>query len=263
MATAGRQDTTFGELLRGWRERRRLSQLELALSADVSARHVSFLETGRARPSRAMIQRLAEVLDAPLAQRNDLLEAAGFVAAYSRAPLDDDALAPVRDALARLMRSHMPYPAILFTRHWDVVDANEMGRALFGGSPTGANAIELLLTDPALRGRVVNLAETLQGMITRLRAESRHVGGDSRLDALVARLAADAAVTGSPDEAYLGQRHPFLPVRVLSDAGELLMFTATVEIGTAQAISLRDLHLELFFPADASTQTYFERIHQG
>ena len=261
MATAGQRNTTFGELLRDWRGRRHLSQLDLALSADVSARHVSFLETGRARPSRVMIQRLAEVLDTPLAQRNDLLEAAGYVAAYSRAPLDDDELAPVRDALARLMRSHMPYPALLFTRHWDVVDANEMGRALFGGTPIGANAIELLLTDPALRGRVVNLGQTLRGMIVRLEAESRHIGGDPRLDGLVSRLAADPVLAGPSDDEDLGQRHPFLPVRVRSDAGELVLFTATAEIGTAQAISLRDLHLELFFPADAATKTYFEGLH--
>lgn len=260
METAGRQNTTFGELLRDWRERRRLSQLDLALSADVSARHISFLETGRARPSRVMIQRLAEVLEAPLANRNDLLEAAGFAAVYSRAPLDDDSLAPVRDALVHMMRNHLPYPALLFTRHWDIVDANEMGRAMFGGSPAGTNAIELLLADTALRERIVNLAETLRGMIARLRVESRHTGGDVRLDDLANRLAADPVVAGSAVDNDLIQRHPFLPVRVRSDAGELVLFTATAEIGTAQAISLRDLHLELFFPADAATRTHFERL---
>jgi hypothetical protein len=162
-----------------------------------------------------------------------------------------------------MMRNHLPYPALLFTRHWDIVDGNEMGRAMFGGSPAGTNAIEQLLTDAALRERIVNLAETLRGMQTRLRAESRHAGGDARLDDLAARVAADPLVAGrgEPDDAT--QRHPFLTVRVRSDAGELVMFTATAEIGTAQAISLRDLHLELFFPADHATRIYFERLSVG
>jgi transcriptional regulator with XRE-family HTH domain len=109
METAARRNTRFGELLRDWRERRHLSQLELALSADVSARHISFLETGRARPSQAMLQRLSEVLDTQLAHRIELLEAAGFAAAYSRAPLDDDSLARGRSApLASRRRSGAP-----------------------------------------------------------------------------------------------------------------------------------------------------------
>jgi transcriptional regulator with XRE-family HTH domain len=263
METATQGRTTFGDLLRDWRERRRLSQLDLALSADVSARHISFLESGRARPSRAMIGRLAEVLDTPLAHRNELLEAAGFAAVYSRAPLQDEALAPVRSALVRMMRNHLPYPALLFTRHWDIVDANETGRAMFGGSPPGTNAIEQLLTDAALRERIVNLPETLRGMIARLRAESRHVGGDARLDDLAGRLAADPLISGTAEHDDATQRHPFLPVRVRSDAGELVLFTATAELGTAQAISLRDLHLELFFPADDATRMYFQRFSGG
>ena len=257
VATVGGM-TAFGPLLRGWRERRRLSQLDLALSADVSARHVSFLETGRARPSRAMILRLAEVLEAPLESRNDLMEAAGFAAVYSSVPLDDDALAPVREALSRMMEGHAPYPALLFTRHWDVVDANEGGWAMFGAEAAGTNAIKLLLTDEALRRRVVNLGETLAAMLTRLRAESRHVGGDPRLDELAGRLAADPAVAAVAADDGVGPRHPFLPVRLRSDTGELAFFTATAEIGTAQSITLRDLHLELFFPADAATRAVFE-----
>lgn len=251
---------TYGDVLRDWRERRRMSQLDLAQTADVSARHVSFLETGRARPSRPMVHRLAEVLDAPLEERNEMLEAAGFAPAYSRAPLDDESLAPVRGALLRLMHNHLPYPALVFTRCWDLLDANETGRALFGGSPAGTNAIELLLTDSALRGRIVNLAEMLAGMIDRLNAESRHAGGDARLDGFVARLAADPALAGRTNVDDGGPRHPFLRVRVRSDTSELVMFTATAEIGSARAISLRDLHLELFFPADEQTQTFFEQM---
>jgi transcriptional regulator with XRE-family HTH domain len=253
------QVTQFGDLLRDWRERRRMSQLDLALESDVSARHISFLETGRSRPSRTMILRLAEVLEAPLPMRNDLLEAAGFAAAYSAAPLGDVALAPVRDALARLMMNHSPYPALLLTRHWDLVDANESGRAMFDGLDGGVNAIELLLTDAALRARVINLGVILRAMTARLRAESRHVGGDERLDGLAARLAADPTVIAAGDEEMIGPRHPFTPIRLRSDTGELAFLTATAELGTAESITLRDLHLELFFPADEATRAFLER----
>jgi transcriptional regulator with XRE-family HTH domain len=250
----------FGSLLREWRERRRMSQLELALSADVSARHVSFLETGRARPSRAMILRLTEVLDTPLANRNDLLEAAGFVAAYSRAPLDDAALAPARNALTRVMHNQMPYPALLFTRHWDIVDANLTGRMMFASPESGANGIELFLTDTVLRDRIVNLAETLRGVMGRLSAESRQTGGDPRLDHLVERLGADPAIAAGSDDDQPAPVEPFLPIRIRSEAGDLSLLTATAELGTAQAIALSDLHLELFFPADAATERYFEGL---
>lgn len=251
---------SFGPLLREWRDRRRLSQLELGLAADVSSRHVSFLETGRARPSRAMILRLSDVLDVPLASRNELLEAAGFVAAYSRAPLDHRALAPARSALARVMHNQMPYPALLLTRHWDIVDANETGRLMFGSLETGTNGIEQLLTDMALRERVVNLAETLRGVMGRLSAESRQVGGDPRLDDLVGRLAADPTVATRGDDVQPVPVEPFLPIRIHSEAGELSLLTATAELGSAQAIALSDLRLELFFPADEATERYFEAI---
>jgi transcriptional regulator with XRE-family HTH domain len=263
MSTIERGNWGFGTLLREWRDRRRMSQLELALSADVSARHISFLETGRARPSRGMILRLTDVLDTPLANRNDLLEAAGFVAAYSRAPLDDVALAPARNALTRVMHNQMPYPALLFTRHWDVVDANETGKLMFGDPTPGTNAIDLFLTDAALRARIVNLAETLRGVIARLSSESRQIGGDPRLDAMVERLTGDPAVVALADEDVAGPARPFLPVRIRSEAGELSLLTATAELGTAQAIALRDLHLELFFPADETTERYFEALGRG
>lgn len=258
--TKGKSPPRFGDMLRDWRARRRLSQLELAMSADVSARHISFLETGRARPSRAMVLRLAEVVDAPLAERNEMLEAAGFAAAYSRAPLDDETLEPVRDALARLMHNHMPYPALLFTRQWDVVAANESGQALFNGSPEGANAIELLLADEGLRHRILNLGEVLHGMVSRLRAESRLSGGDQRIDRLVARLIADPALAGAKAPDYLAPAHPFLLVRVRHPAGELALFTATAELGTAWSVTLRDLHLELFSRLTRSPRRPFEAV---
>jgi hypothetical protein len=130
---------------------------------------------------------------------------------------------------------------------------------MFDGLDGGVNAIELLLTDAALRARVVNLGVTLRAMSARLRAESRHVGGDARLDALAARLAADPTVIVADTEEVIGPRHPFTPIRLRTDAGEPAFLTATAELGTAESITLRDLHLELFYPADAATRAFFER----
>ncbi len=206
-----------------------------------------------------MILRLTEVLDIPLASRNDLLEAAGFVAAYSRASLDDAALAPARNALTRVMHNQMPYPALLFTRHWDIVDANDTGRMMFASPESGANGIELFLTDMALRARIVNLAETLRGVMVRLSAESRQVGGDPRLDHLVDRLAADPAIAARGDD-QPAPVEPFLQLRIRAEASELRLLTATAELGTAQAVALSDLHLELFFPADQATERFFEAL---
>jgi transcriptional regulator with XRE-family HTH domain len=249
--------SSFGLLLRDWRQRRRMSQLDLALEAEVSARHLSFLETGRARPSRPMILRLAEVLEAPLAARTDLLRSAGFAAAYSAAPLDDESLAPVREALLRLMTNHAPYPAMLLTRTWDLVDANQSAHVMFGGAAAGTNAIELLLTDGALRSRVLNLAEVMRAMVIRLHAESRVAGGDPRLDALAKRLGNDPMLVDDPDTDRIGPRHPFVPIRLRRDGSELALLSATAEIGTAESVTVRDLHLELFFPADEVTRDYF------
>jgi hypothetical protein len=182
------------------------------------------------------------------------------VAAFSRAPLDDVALAPARNALTRVMHNQMPYPALLFTRHWDIVDANLTGRMMFGSPESGANGIELFLTNTMLRDRIVNLAETLRRVMGRLSAESRQIGGDARLDDLVDRLAADPAIAARSSDDQPAPVEPFLAIRIRSEAGELSLLTATLELGTAQAIALSDLHLELFFPADTATERYFEGL---
>jgi transcriptional regulator with XRE-family HTH domain len=176
----------FGDVLRDWRRRRRLSQLDLGLEAEVSARHLSFLETGRAKPSRVMVDRLADGLDMPLDARNALLVAAGFAPRYRAGRWEDEALAPARQAFERVMAGHAPYPAILFDRHWTALDANAAGWLLLGGPGEGINLIERLIEDETLRAQVLNWAEVGPFM----RAESRHAGGDAVLDDYADRLTA-------------------------------------------------------------------------
>src|SRR3954453_8918524 len=125
MTTALLPTHGVGDLLRDWRRRRRLSQLDLAVEAEVSARHLSFVETGRSKPSRELLLHLAEHLEVPLRERNDLLLAAGYAPAYRQRPLDDEAMGPVRDALDKILAGHEPYPAVIVDRRWDLVSANE------------------------------------------------------------------------------------------------------------------------------------------
>ena len=252
------QSASFGDLLKDWRRRRRLSQLDLALAADVSTRHVSFLETGRAQPSRDMIARLSDVLEAPLGARNTLLEAAGFAPAYPRRPLEAEALAPVRAALERMMANHAPYPAILFSRRWDILDANPAGRALLGAAEPGANVIELFADHPEMRALVLNWADVAQAFLVRLTDDSRRAGGDTDLDALAARLA--DTIDPHDLDAPTAAGDPFIPVRLRAGdgTGELSFLTAVVEINGAQELTVSDLHLELYFPANPQTAQAFE-----
>ncbi len=143
----------FGGQLRTWRGKRRMSQLQLALAAEVSARHIAFLETGRAKPSRRMVLLLGDALEVPRADRNLMLDAAGFRAAYASRPLDSAAMEPIRKAITHMIEGHSPYPAFVFDRHWRVLDANASGRAMlagFGSMPATASLISCLRPGEAL-----------------------------------------------------------------------------------------------------------------
>ena len=176
-AHAGSLRAPIGELLRAWRRRRSLSQLELALEADVSSRHVSFLETGRARPSREMVLRLAEHLDIPLRERNRLLLAAGYAPRYAERSLDEPEMAPVHQALDRFLRAHEPYPAIVIDRHHNLVSANDAFGAILEGVALElleppANALRVALHPRGMAARVSNLDEWSAHLLHRLRREA-------------------------------------------------------------------------------------------
>jgi transcriptional regulator with XRE-family HTH domain len=246
-----------GELLRDWRHRRRLSQLDLALEADISARHLSFLETGRARPSRGMLLRLADRLEVPLRERNALLLAAGFAPQYSARPLDDPALAPARRAVERLLSAHEPFPALVVDRHWTLLAANRaVGPLLDGVGPEllrpPVNVLRLSLHPEGLAPRIRNLGEWRAHVLHRLRHQQAATA-DPALGDLARELAAYPAAPeeGPTDGPELGG--VLVPLRLATATGELSLISTTTVFGTPLDVTLAEIALETFFPADEAT----------
>ena len=242
-----------GELLREWRQRRRLSQLDLALAADVSSRHLSFIETGRARPTSEMILRLAEQLEVPLRDRNVLLLAGGYAPAYPERGLADPELTAVRAALQRVLAGHRPYPAAVINRWWELVDAND-GIALFTQHAARellrppVNVLRLSLHPDGMAPRIVNLPEWRAHLLARLYRQAEATG-DPRLFRLYGEL-----------DAYPGgqRRRPspaevVVPLRYRADQGELSFISLTAVVGTPLDITVEELAIETFYPADEPT----------
>ena len=247
---------TFGEVLREARGARRLSQLDLALRCDMSARHLSFLETGRAQPSRDMVLRLAEGLMLPLGRCNALLLAAGFAPAFPASALDSAALGPFRAVLAEMIDRHTPYPAILCDRHWVVRDANPVARVLLGalGSASGeANLVRMLTDASAAAEVIVNYAEVVAEMAARIRLEALEAPGDPILASLQAAL--DDVRGRLPGPSLPLQRRPLVPITLASPHGHLSFLSTIAQFGTSEDVTVRDLRLELLFPADEATRT--------
>jgi transcriptional regulator with XRE-family HTH domain len=249
--------TGVGPLLREWRRRRRRSQLELALEAGVSARHISFLETGRSNPSRAMVIDLAANLELPLRDRNELLIAAGFAPEYRELAYEDPDLEPVRAAIEQVLAAHDPYPALVVDRHWELITANRgMGLITEGVAPQllepPANALRLALHPEGLPPRTLNLGEWRHHILTRLERHWR-LSGDPALAALLEEL------RGYPgeevDEATASADHDvFVPFRMRGRDGEELTFFGTIAtFGTALDVTVAELSIESFFPADDVT----------
>ncbi len=248
-----------GELLRTWRRRRNLSQLELALDADVSARHVSFLETGRARPSREMVVRLAEQLEIPLRERNALLLAAGYAPIYSERRLDAPEMAPVREAIDRFLRAHEPYPAVVVDRHHNLVASNDALGVLLGGVDPElleppANGMRVALHPKGMAPRTLNFPEWSAHLLQRVRREA-HITGDPELVSLYEEL---VAYPGVETPAAHGEIQPgdiVLPLKLLDLDGtsELAFFSTLSTFGTAADITLAELAIEAFYPANAHT----------
>ncbi|WP_202869274.1 helix-turn-helix domain-containing protein [Kribbella antibiotica] len=248
---------TIGELLRQWRHRRQLSQLDLAIAADVSARHVSLVETGKSQPSAEMVLRLAEQLDVPLRERNALLLAAGFAPRYAERPLDSTALSMARAAVDRVLRAHEPYPALAFDRHWDIVMTNRaFDPFLTGVAPEllepPMNLLRLGLDPRGLAPLVVNLGNTRNVFRSRVRRQLA-VAPNARLTALYEELLASDE-TGEVVEAEV-----VIPMVIRVDDAELRMFSTITTFGTPLDLTLDDLAVESYYPADEATAAYFER----
>ena len=253
---------SFGELLRDWRQRRRMSQLDLAGEAELSTRHLSFVETGRAKPSREMVMRITEALELPLRSRNGLLVAAGFAPIFAERPLD--AAPDARDLVQRILDCHMPFPALAVDRHWQMV-AHNPGVATFlaGVAPSllepPVNVLRLSLHPDGLAPAIANLAEWKRHIIERLRHQIGE-SGDPVLEALAEELQAyPAPASKSPRPAAGGGVAIAVPMVIQSPLGPLSFLSTTTVFGTPVEVTLSELAIETFFPADAETA---DRIRQ-
>lgn len=249
----------MGELLRSWRQRRHRSQLDLALSAGVSPRHVSFLETGRAQPSREMIVRLGDELEVPLRERNVLLLAAGYAPAYGERTLDAPEMTPVRDALDRFLRAHEPYPALVVDRLHQLVAANDaLDLLLDGVAPelltAPANALRVALHPNGMAPRTLNLPEWSAHLMHRLAREAQ-LTGDPRLISLYDELAAypGVSVDGPRGDGVSGEILMPLRLRVADGEEPLAFFSTLATFGTPIDVMLSELSIEAFYPANATT----------
>ena len=256
---------SVGPLLREWRQRRRLSQLDVSARAAISTRHLSFLETGRSRPSREMILHLAEELDVPLRERNTLLVAAGYAPVYRETPLEGDDMATVRETLQQLLASHEPNPALVVDRHWNMVLANRAIGLLISGVPHAllappVNVLRVSLHPEGLASRIANFEEWSGHLLARLGREVTATG-DARLASLHDELRAYPGVSDHEPAVPHGDGASRLMVtlRLKTPAGDLAFFSTVATFGTAVDITLAELSIESFFPADAPTADALRR----
>lgn len=261
------QAAPVGEMLRTWRQRRRLSQLALACDAEVSARHLSFLETGRSRPSRQMLTHLAELLDIPPRERNSLLLAAGFAPLHTETPLDNPKAADGRRAVEFLLAGHEPSPALAVDRHWTLVASNRAtGLFLTGVAPEllepPVNVLRLSLHPKGLAPRIVGLGQWRAHTLERLQKQI-DASGDAELMALYTELEGypcGPASDGRIQKNEHGYGEIIVPLRVRTDEGVLSFLTTTTVFGTAVDLTFSELAIESFFPADEFTAETLRRL---
>jgi len=259
-----------GALLRSWRERRQLSQLELALRADSSARHISFVETGRSRPSQALLLKLADHLDVPMRERNSLLLAAGYAPLYPERPLDDPEMRQLREAVERLLAAHEPYPALVVDGTYQVVAANRAIGLLLTGvaehllAPT-ANAMRLTLHPEGVAPRIRNLPEWRGHLLRQMRRQLA-LARSEPLRTLYEEVSAYPLPDGTPADAGEDptQLFPFaLPLRIEHD-GRVLSFLSTIAtFNTPMDVTVSELAMETFLPADPETAAYLRTLDLG
>ncbi|QRP50864.1 helix-turn-helix transcriptional regulator [Amycolatopsis sp. FDAARGOS 1241] len=255
-----------GELLREWRDRRRISQLDLAIAADVSTRHLSFVETGRSQPSREMVLRLGEHLDVPLRERNRLLLAAGYAPAYGESELTAPELTAVRDAVRQLLTGHDPYPAAVVDRGWNLVDANSsLGLLVEGVAPdllaAPVNVLRATLHPDGMAPRILNLGEWRAHLLGRLRRQVESTA-DAELAELLAELRGYPCDQPVPEVEMPGPGDIFVPLRYVHRGTELTFFSTVATFGTPLDVTVAELVIESFYPADPGTARYL-RSREG
>jgi len=244
----------FPQNLKTWRKTRRFSQLDLATEAEVSLRHLSFLETGRARPSAEMVSRLGDALELPLAAKNQMLTLAGFAPKYPRREWDSEEMAPVRAAVEYTLTSHAPYPALALDRLWKIIRMNEPAKTLFGmfGVSEGDSLLDLMLSElPAMA--IENWPQVAHQAAHRLRTESAAQGGIVALDKAVEYLAAIPNPESNPPS-------PVIPTIFRAGDLRLSLFATIAQFGTPEDLTLDDMKIELYFPADETTRNVLTQM---
>jgi transcriptional regulator with XRE-family HTH domain len=256
---------SIGDHLRAWRQRRRMSQLDLASEAEISTRHLSFVESGRSQPSREMVLHLAERLEIPLRDRNLLLVSAGFAPIFPERQLEDPQLHSARRAIDLVLTGHEPYPALAVDRHWQLMAANRALERLLGGAAPSLlvppiNVLRLSLHPEGLAPRIANLAQWRQHLLERLRRQVDLSADPVLADLLdeLRRYPAPASGGRPPDSGDFGG--VVIPFRLVSEGGVLSFFSTTTVFGTPLDITLSELALEAFFPADPTTAERLGRL---
>src|SRR5262245_22279985 len=256
-----------GRLLRDWRAARGMSQLELAMHAGFSARHVSFIETGRTQPSRQALLVLAETLDVPLRERNRLLEAGGYAHVYRHTPLDADEMGHIRSVLQFILDRHKPYAAVVLDRYSNCLMGDGASAQLLGAvvDPSliteHANHLRMVFHPLGARRSIVNWDEVSRHLLARAEREMGQAKDDTTAAALLEELRGYAGLTLQRSAASLSAADVLLPIHIRTDAIELRLFSTIMTLGTPQDITLQELRVETFFPADrASEETWLQLV---
>lgn len=251
----------FQNALKDWRKRRGYSQERLGFEANVSSRHIAFIETGRARPSREMVIRLSEALDVPRAERNALLQAAGFASVYSARSLDSDDMQTIKHGMMWMLERHQPFPAFAIDRHWTLLMLNHTAERLLGqfGIKAGDSLLRALLTPDGLRTAIDTWSETALYFEQRLRTESRHLGGDPYLVQVADQLAAETSKSDGLEHVLPA----VLQTRYRAGDHLLSLYSTVAQFGSAEDIALADLRIEFMFPGDEATRAILESMFSG
>jgi transcriptional regulator with XRE-family HTH domain len=265
------QQTMIGQQLRSWRERRRVSQLDLSLQAGISARHLSFVETGRSRPSSGLIMRLSEELDVPLRDRNALLLAGGFAPVYPEHNLDAPSLSAVTEAMRQVITAHMPNPALAVDGHWELIEANDALAALTGGSAAHlleppVNVLRLSLHPDGVAPRIANLGQWREHVLGRVRRQADRTG-DPFLAELFEELRGypgdGDGVAAGPHVPETGAEEVVVPMRIRFGDEELSFLSTTTVFGSPLDITVAELAIESFYPADERTAAVMRAAQAG
>lgn len=258
-----------GALLRQWRDVRGKTQLDLSFDAGVSQKHISFVESGRSVPSRQMLLDLAQALDVPLRERNELLLAAGYAPSYSDPGLDAPAMTSINRALRRMLQQHEPFPAIVMDRYWNVLMTNEAAPHLFdcfidlSARPVPRNLLHLMFDPDGMRPFIANWPQTARGLLARVYREAVGHVVDVRTKALLEELSQYPGVRPEWRAPSASDAMPMIPLTFVKDGVRLDYFSLITTVGTPQAVTAEELRLECMFPANEETETEHARFLQA